>query len=186
METPSKREKAFALYDQGFIPVSPEVKALGLKGSTRYNYFYDWQKQGGKTQAISQAKLSSGKVPSELTMVTLKEEVKGDEEEVKGDEEEVEGDGLDSIVPGDELEPEKPGGNGGKPKDGKKPPTMIAGQGLTFAITISTKTLMLYQIAAAQQEEKLELGDFIDTCVEDTYLGRGLDLGLVRTGGNDG
>lgn len=48
---------------------------------------------------------------------------------------------------GDEPEQPKPKEKAkGISTDGKKPlPTMIAGQGLTFAITISTKTLMLYQ-----------------------------------------
>jgi len=35
----SKKDKAFELFDEGKNPSSPEVKALKLKGSTKYNYF---------------------------------------------------------------------------------------------------------------------------------------------------
>lgn len=38
------RELAFALFDQGFRPGSDEVKALGLKPKSRYNYFQEWKK----------------------------------------------------------------------------------------------------------------------------------------------
>lgn len=32
---------AFALFDQGKRPRGPEVKALGLKGKSIYNYFWE-------------------------------------------------------------------------------------------------------------------------------------------------
>ncbi len=40
----TRRELAFALFDQEKRPSAPEVKALGLKPKTRYNYFQEWKK----------------------------------------------------------------------------------------------------------------------------------------------
>jgi len=180
----TKKDTAFALFDEGKVPLSPELKALGLKGSTRYNYYYEWQKQGGtplsSSESKGEGKVKGGKIISELAMVVPKEKV-NEEDEVEGEsepdenEEELEG----SEDKGKSSEAKKPS------SDGKKPPTMVAGQGLTFGITISTKTLMLFQYAASLQEDELTLGDFIDTCVEDYYRGRELDLGLVKIGGKN-
>jgi len=39
----SKKDKGFELFDEVKIASSPEVKALGLKGSTKYNYYRDWK-----------------------------------------------------------------------------------------------------------------------------------------------
>jgi hypothetical protein len=64
----------------------------------------------------------------------------------------------------------------------------IAGHGLNITAVISVKTMALYEIARAAQKElepnseELSLGDFIDVCVEDTYQGRGQDLGLIAIG----
>lgn len=38
------KDIALELFDQGKRPSDPEVKALGLKSKTRYNYFQQWQK----------------------------------------------------------------------------------------------------------------------------------------------
>ncbi|KKN59498.1 hypothetical protein LCGC14_0541120 [marine sediment metagenome] len=40
----TRKELALALFDQGKRPSDPEVKALGLKPKTCYNYFQDWKK----------------------------------------------------------------------------------------------------------------------------------------------
>lgn len=45
---------AFELFDQGKRPSNPEVKALGLKPKTTYNYFQEWKKQGGTTSELSE------------------------------------------------------------------------------------------------------------------------------------
>ena len=96
-------------------------------------------------------------------------------------------------------EPEKPAkptgervevrknGNGKKPDEDGGGPSIVS-EGLTVTVNLSLKTLMLYQVAANLQkaedvELELLLGDFIDTCVEDVYRGRGYDLGLVRMDG---
>ena len=39
----NKKNKAFALFNQGFRPGDQEVKALGLKPKTSYNYFQLWK-----------------------------------------------------------------------------------------------------------------------------------------------
>lgn len=194
----TKKDQAFILFDEGKTPTSLEVKALKLKGSTRYNYYYDWQKSKGITRSSSgsaSGAKGSGKAISELEMVIPKEVSESEEEEQGVGESKGEEPGVSEAEEGesepedeeegrpDELDKkpekkEKPSDNGKK-----SPPGMVAGQGLTFGITISTKTLMLYQIAASHQTDELTLGDFIDTCVEDTYRGRGLDLGLVKIGG---
>lgn len=47
------KDLAFALFDQGKSPGNPEVKKLGLKRKTRYNYLQLWKKanpeNGGTT-----------------------------------------------------------------------------------------------------------------------------------------
>ena len=43
----TKKDQAFSLFDQGKKPSSPEVKQLGLKPKTLYNYFQLWKKSGG-------------------------------------------------------------------------------------------------------------------------------------------
>ena len=173
------KERAYQLFNEGKAVSSPEVKALGLKASTRYSYHTIWEKAGRPASAPGTPPASETKkkerVVSELAMITKPTgEVK--EIEAEGEEEEAEGEEPE----GSELK-QKPKE---KPTDGKKSPaTMVAGQGLTFAVTVSTKTLMLYQIAASQQEDELTLGDFIDGCVQDVYQGRGFDLGLIKIGG---
>ena len=38
-----KRERAFALFDQGMRPSGPEVKELGIKRDTLYRYYRFWK-----------------------------------------------------------------------------------------------------------------------------------------------
>ena len=47
----SKKDHAFALFDQGKRPGDQEVKNLGLKPKTTYNYYQGWKKSGGTTGA---------------------------------------------------------------------------------------------------------------------------------------
>jgi len=61
----------------------------------------------------------------------------------------------------------------------------VLGQGLTMTITISVKTLALYQIAASRLGGELTMGDFVDGCVELMHRDRGLDLGLINIRGGD-
>ena len=52
----SKKAKAFALFDQGKKPRSPEIKDLGLCSKTTYNYYQDWKKSCGAGQLIGTVK----------------------------------------------------------------------------------------------------------------------------------
>ena len=102
-EKVNKKEQAFALFDEGKTPSSPEIKALKLKGTTKYNYHLEWQKNRGiptpspkpaneakpinqtkgETKPISEAK-GEGKVISEFEMVVeLSKEVREGDEEVR-------------------------------------------------------------------------------------------------------
>lgn len=45
--------------------------------------------------------------------------------------------------------------------------------GIKCQVNLSLETLMRYQ-SAVETKEDLKLGDFIDTCVEDAYQGRGI------------
>ncbi len=92
-------------------------------------------------------------------------------------------DGEESEDEGEEIEIASNGKN-------KKETQAVSATSLRVTVEISVKTLMLYHIAATKHREsgeegELTLGDFIDACAEDTYVGRGLDLGLVSIGGNN-
>ena len=188
----SKKAQAYQLFAKGFGPTSAEVKSLGLKGGTRSSYFYDWQKAGspGSTDSSTEAELipRAGKVIIESDIQAgPSDETPVNEEEPIDDESIIEDEGTEEQPQdtSEENQPETNGGSGSSTRsNGKKLATMVAGKGLTFAVTLSVKTIMLYQIAASTTSEELTLGDFIDACVEDTYRGRNLDLGLVKLGGN--
>ena len=81
-----------------------------------------------------------------------------------------------------------------KGKDGKlegaerKIATTIADDGIKCVVFLSLQTLALFKIASSTQAQydggnSLLLGDFIDTCVEDYFDGRGKKLGLIVSGG---
>lgn len=61
-------------------------------------------------------------------------------------------------------------------------PEEVIGKGIPFKVTLSVRTLAYYQIASTINS-RLSLGDFIDDCVQDTFEGRGLSLGLIKRGG---
>ena len=42
----SKKQKAFKLFDQGKKPRDQEIKSLGLKSKSTYNYYQEWKKLG--------------------------------------------------------------------------------------------------------------------------------------------
>jgi len=84
----SEKDKAFTLFDEGKTSSSPDVKALGLKGTTKYNYYLEWQKLRGITSAspevIGEAG-GKGEAVSELEMVVTGEgKVKEGEETEEG------------------------------------------------------------------------------------------------------
>ncbi len=55
----SKKDKAFALFSQGFDPKSPEVKALKLQSSTRYKYHKEWENKGKPETTKNQTRASA-------------------------------------------------------------------------------------------------------------------------------
>jgi len=46
------RDLAFELFEQGKRPSDPEIKALGLKPKTTYNYFQEWKKLAETTSGL--------------------------------------------------------------------------------------------------------------------------------------
>ena len=60
----ARRDQAFELFDQGNRPSSPEVKALGLKSKTLYNYFQEWKKAQGLVGEVP-AHNGNGNQPSQ-------------------------------------------------------------------------------------------------------------------------
>jgi hypothetical protein len=209
----SGRAKAFELFSQGYYYTDPKVKQLGLSGSTRRNYFQSWKSLGKPsklTRTENNAK-PSAKLPDGETIANVNENIVIPEPEENESEEgfytekedkifEDEDDNIPDVSSeGDlveikdeeiDLGPDHAGNKvavGEKievPSDGKRKtfPSILS-QGLQVTVNLSVKTLMLYQMAASMQEEELVLGDFLDACVEDTYQGRGKDLGLIDLGG---
>ncbi len=197
--TKSKRQQAFALFEQGFVPGSDEVKAIkGLKSNTRWTYYTQWRKikgiktVGQGTSAVTAstvekvAPISEKPPPKPPTPPPTPEDgeapAAGDREEKK--EEEEDGFGLadgEEGAPATGTEEKTAAVSERTPKGGEPQYKSVAGQGLLIQAKISVKTMMLYEIAAGMTKDgPLLLGDFIDTCVEDTFRGRGKDLGLVE------
>ncbi len=80
---------------------------------------------------------------------------------------------------------DKPPPDKGKEESSKeKARSSIIGEGLAIQVKISVKSMALFEDARHRiflnTGEKIMLGDFIDTCIEDFYKGRGMDLGIVQ------
>ena len=71
----SKKDKAFALFSQGFEAKSPEVKALKLQSSTRYKYHQEWLNKGKPETTKNQDKAPkiSSTTPSGETIGAIDE-----------------------------------------------------------------------------------------------------------------
>lgn len=73
----SKKSKAFQLFGEGKRPSDPEVKAIGLKPKTTYNYYQEWKKSGEGTKAqvvqveAPRQAMTVTKNPAEAAMVTI-------------------------------------------------------------------------------------------------------------------
>ncbi len=181
MAVESKKAKAFALFDEGNTASSDGIKALKLKGDTRYNYYSEWRRMKGvpaspsglKGESKERIKPISDSAVSPLPQKEIEDESLGDgEEENEAEENEQQ--------PADESKHDEAKGS-----NGKKPLiNVIPTAGLVFtSVEISAKTYMLWQLAKAQNE--CTFGDFVDSCVEDSFNGRGLDIGLLKIGGKD-
>lgn len=57
------KDKAFALFTLDKKPSDPEVKALGIKSSTRHNYFSEWKRLGKPSPDVPEAELGLLGVP---------------------------------------------------------------------------------------------------------------------------
>lgn len=193
----SNKDKAFALFHTGKTASSPEVKALGLRASTRYHYHSEWKSLGKPKHYPYKPKVSkpatglhvttgSGEriggidetthrfeaeeTPIEESVEELPEELPA-EEQPKDEAEEQEETKTEGRV--------LPLVTGEKPKEGTISADVV-GLGIPISINISIKTLALYQIATSASGNNLDIGDFLDDCVADFFRGRGLDLGLVK------
>ena len=60
----TKKAKAFELFSQGYLPLSQEIKALGLHKSNRYKYFTEWEKLGKPEVLIGASKGKSAPISS--------------------------------------------------------------------------------------------------------------------------
>lgn len=180
------KERLYQLFSEGKTGSSPEVMALRMKGNTRRAYYCMWQREGKPSHApgtrVVVTEEGEGKPKAAVKAKTILpggESIKAISEVAQ----------AKSMEESEQLTQEETALTGEKVKvkreDGKKGfPGSIVGEGLTATVTISVKTLALYQIAAnIMQGDELSLGDFIDACVEDTFRVRGKDLGLITLGG---
>jgi hypothetical protein len=197
----TKKELYFKYRDSGLPGDCKEIMRLSLRPRTRRNYDYQWKRLHGLLECQQLEKLeaeeegiislapepgaNAGKTPEVVTphpapvmkppptpRAAIPEDGKLIEEIDDEEPEETDADETAGRGKGEKVTPKK------------EVPGTVVGEGLTFAVTISVKTLMFYQHACSRISEPLSFGDFVDACVEDAYTGRGYDLGLVRVGGN--
>ncbi len=188
------KERIYQLFNEGKAISSPEVKALGLKASTRYSYHTMWKKAGKPASAPGTASLareaSKQKIESPArgkAALLERETIKAISEvaEKKSKEKDEKSREMDEPEEkSEEKSREAEDESKGEKDDMRKVPSSIVGEGLTATVHISVKTLALYQIAAQMQGDGLSLGDFLDACVEDTFRGRSKDLGIINLGGS--
>jgi len=210
------KEKAFNLFDRGFGTASPELKRIIKKYNTRRAYYYEWRVQHNLVNQEVEAEKpeTKTKAPAAKETKIVKEKVElihdkqpeleelwpedkgGENEDAAGEQEEEPAQPEEEIKAEDEQPTSTIGGAKvsaarDRPLAGSKQiPTSIAGDGMVVTLELSVKTFALYQIARTLQRKnfgtELSMGDFVDGCVEDTYVGRGMDLGIIKTGENNG
>lgn len=206
------KEKAFALFTLHKMPSSPEVKALGIKSSTRWNYHTDWINLGKPSPEVSEAELGlvakapqkakqkrapmSVRLPGGATIgayIPEGSEASGRPEAGKVTASEAggktEGDKAASDAAAEETKPESAGKptiqvNHGEDHDHASIPGKIVGTGIPVSVVLSLKSLALFEVAHSISPT-LTLDKFIDDCIEDFFQGRGKDLGLVEIGGRN-
>lgn len=182
----TKKDRAYALFCEGKVPTSPEIKALGVNDSTRYKYFYAWQAdgkpdrvpEGPRHKASPAPSLPGGETVKAIDETkTLAEAEKAKEQAQKAKLE----DGLGAVS--EESQDKEDGGgksNGAKSPASSSAAKSVIGQGLTVTCKVSIKTMALYEYAGTVAGDELTFGDFVDTCVEDFFRGRNQDLGIVK------
>ena len=68
------KELVFALFDQGRRPSDPEVKALGIKSKTTYDYYQRWKKlnpQEEGTTTVEPSGTTTGKAGTPTTPIIV-------------------------------------------------------------------------------------------------------------------
>lgn len=189
----SNKDKAFALFHAGKTASSLEVKALGLKASTRYHYHSEWKSLGKPDHYPYKPKVAKpaatglhvttpgGERIGGVDEVTHRHEAEEEKEEQPKEEQGQEEQETQETQEETKTETGRvlPVVTGEKPKEGTISADVV-GLGIPISINISIKTLALYQIASSSSGNNLDIGDFLDDCVADWFKGRGLDLGLVK------
>jgi len=176
--------KAFHLFDKGKDASSPEVKALGLKPSTRYSYYSNWNKgRGGEPEKRKKVNLLGGESLGAYTPLISETGVEAEPEPGPEPEEQNEPKGgkevgVNVVAETPPILPLSVGGDHERPSI----PEKVVGAGLPVTVDLALKTLSFYEIARTI-DPKLTLGDFLDDCVQDFFWGRGKDLGLLEIGG---
>ena len=178
----TKKARAFKLFTQGFIPSSPEIKAIGLYESNRYKYFYEWRDLGKPEVPVGASK---GKPVPVGSKSTGGETIGGvDETKAKPKEQKPEAQSGEVLSQGEQIpegveeaergeveeELEKPKakdegigivsevvtlkGKDGKPEGPeRKMATTIADDGIKCTVLLSLQTLALFRIAATTQAQ---------------------------------
>jgi len=192
MATKELRDQLFKFFSEGNPPHADKIKALVEKAGSRNLYYAMWKRLGKPDHVpekrekiirggVGEAVLPSGETVGgidELTQPVQQVEAppkpKEPEEGAPETEEEVVGETKEPKI---EL--------GLDETDKQSVSADVVGFGLPIRVQLSIKTLALYQIAASRSDDGLSLGDFIDSCAEDYFKGRGVDLGLVELKGGE-
>ena len=62
----TRKDKAYKLFSEGKDASSPEIKALGLRATTRYSYYSRWKTEGEPLVAPGASLLPEKKAKKEL------------------------------------------------------------------------------------------------------------------------
>jgi len=183
------RAKAFQLFNEGKDSSSPEIKALGLKGGTRYTYYDNWKKfkaTGGETPKTEKVKLPGGAIIGAYKpeIVEVNEKPIDDElQDEVGQEAPAQGiSGEAKELENEHKIPINLGGDGHG--NNLSIPGKVVGTGIPVSVVLSLKSLSFWEVVHSI-DRTLTLDNFIDDCIEDFFNGRGKDLGLIEIGGQN-
>lgn len=186
------RDDAFRLFSQNYGANSPEVKALGLRYSTRKKYYWEWhQLQLGEKGQPPPLKTKKTPIKAKGEKVgeyepEVSEGMPLEEDDEKGDDSDTTQTkvGGKGIRMGLDEKPDIPVAQDGG-HESKGLPEKVIGNGIEVTVRLSLKTLALYQVAHTM-DSTLSLGDYLDQCSEDFWVGRGKDLGILELPGEGG